>query len=258
MERKRDHDARHKNREKSSSEKEKIKKNYKHKSSESSSSSSTKDSLFSRDKKQHTRNKKSSSSSSSHGLNSKRYMEGFRDFLIKRKNIEIAGSDCYGETFRTDEQNVPIGSPILFTINGNLHNVEHKTGTSEIKILKDGIFKVAMDAEVLQPAQFAVFVNGVVNDSTISGTESGSEQVSIRQLLALRKGDVLTVINWKSASGLSGAVDLALNAGGSRVGVNASFSLFKIAPLPRLLDTSSQKNDPAPNINAKPRAGAQK
>jgi len=169
--------------------------------------------------------------------------------LLEKKSLLLAGSDCYIETYRTIEQNVAVGAPIVWSVNEIIHNVDHKTGTPEIKVHREGVYVILADLEVVEPAQFSVFVNGTFVINTSSGAAGGSQQLAVRQILSLRKGDILTIVNWKSASGTNGAIDLALNAGGTRVGVNASLTMFKIAPFPRFVDAPV---DPPAGTKLKP------
>ena len=107
--------------------------------------------------------------------------------------------------------------------------MKHITGKPELRVCKNGIYVVELDIQTVQPAQFSIFVNGVPVPSTTTGNDSGAAQLSLRQILALKKGDSVTVVNHTS---FMGTVTTSQNAGGYELGVCAHLVLWKIAQLP--------------------------
>jgi hypothetical protein len=78
-------------------------------------------------------------------------------------------------------------------------------------------------------AQLAFAVNGVVDNTTIQGSNKGAGQVSLRTLLSLKKGDYLTVKNHTTTG--AGSLVLSENAGGLQKSLSTILTIFKIAPL---------------------------
>ena len=160
--------------------------------------------------------------------------ESYKRFL-KREQIEhedrlmIAGSDAYAVIYTRNARKIPVGSPVIFALDSCLLNMKHITGTPELRVCKSGVYIVEFDAQTDLPSQFALYVNGNPLPTTIFGSDSGAAQISIRQLVSLKKGDLLTVVNHSS---FMGTITTSQNPGGTEVGVSVSLVLWKIAQLP--------------------------
>ena len=102
------------------------------------------------------------------------------------------------------------------------------------------MYKLIFDLEAYQPSQFTLFVNDVAVPSTIAGTASGSGQVSIRQLLELKKGDILQA---KNHSSFINPVITILNPGGSNSSSNAVFAAYRIGPIPYVKTVCDNKKE---------------
>lgn len=160
--------------------------------------------------------------------------ESYKRFLKHEQRehedrLLIAGSDAYASIYSRNSIIIPVETAVVFALNGSLLNMKHITGTSDLRVCKSGIYVIEFDIQTAEPAQFTVFVNGCAIPSTTTGNDSGSAQLSLRQILALKKGDCVTVVNHTS---FMGTVTTNQNSGGTEVGVSANLVLWKIAQLP--------------------------
>lgn len=157
-----------------------------------------------------------------------RKVQKFKKYLMCRDDIMPSGSDAYWIGFRTSPHTFAIGETFKFPTHGPIRGVHFQQGTDTITVHKDGIYKLFVDINGVAPSQTTVFVNGIPETSTTEGTDSGAGQSSMRQIIALKKGDTVTLVNWQSITPLL----TSLNAGGTQVGIDVNFTGIKIAPLP--------------------------
>jgi hypothetical protein len=152
----------------------------------------------------------------------------FVEYLANCKHMQCFGNDAYFAIYSSVDQIINIDEPVIFSVNGPHKNIRHKQGTSEVNIFKDGIYYFFFDVEANAPSQFTIFVNNVPIANTTDGTDSGSGQSSIRQLMTLYKGDVVKVVNYKS---FLNPVKMLVNPGGTEISPTARFTAYKVAPI---------------------------
>jgi hypothetical protein len=97
------------------------------------------------------------------------------------------GSGCLGSVYNNNVQLVPLGAAITFEKNTNLLNVSHILNTDQIIVRQSGYFAVVFVVTTDEPCQFGIFINGVVEDSTVTGNNVGANQLVIRHMLLLKK-----------------------------------------------------------------------
>ena len=155
--------------------------------------------------------------------------KAFRQYLLYKKTLQIDGAQAYTSATTSTRQDLELNESVIFSTN-QLENyrIEHIQGSTTFTILRDGIYDVFGDIITHQPAEFTVFINNVPDSSTTFGRDSGGNRTLIRQILKLRVGDVLTMRNYESALG---KVVTTTNAGGSYIGQNAMFMLFRMSPI---------------------------
>ena len=154
----------------------------------------------------------------------------FKQYLLEDKCLELKGCVSYHLIDSTSSQKLYLEDPVVWNYNSITQKVYFKTGDSTVKVLESGIFYVQFDLQAKTPSQFTIFINGVADVSTITGIDSGSGQVSIRQLLELHKGDVLSV---KNHSSFLNPVITVMNPGGTNPGINAIFLGQRFGPIPK-------------------------
>lgn len=162
----------------------------------------------------------------------------FKYYLLKHRKLDVDGYDSFFILNSSTTQTLNLYDPVSWSYSGPLKNVYFKPGTQFITVHKDGVYKLLFDLEAYQPSQFTIFVNNVHIPSTIAGTDSGSGQVSIRQLLELRKGDVLQV---KNHSSFINPVISISNPGGNNPSTNAVFAGYRLGPIPYMKPLCNKK-----------------
>lgn len=141
-------------------------------------------------------------------------------------DLLVKGSDSYGSYFSTVAQVVSLEAPVLFTDQINVYNSSISTDKSTVTVDKDGAYLFGFLMNSNEFCEFTIFVNGVPDLSTTAGINKGANNLFLRQILNLKKGDKLSVVNHTSAAG---NVNINPTAGGRINGVSAVFYLIKIA-----------------------------
>lgn len=152
--------------------------------------------------------------------------------LLYDPELQLEGFNVHGSFYSKVAQTVALEAPVTFQSSINVHHLcpivqSPATSFTQVKIEKDGVYKVFFLANTDTAAQFCIFVNGSPDVSTINGTNKGAGQITIRSLLKLKKGDILTINNHTSGNG----VIIPANAGGQIQGLSCVFIVFKLAPL---------------------------
>ncbi len=136
-----------------------------------------------------------------------------------------SGSSDYGYIYNLTAQTVAIDAVVFFDSNGVLTaGITHGLGSSDIKIVNAGDYKVNFSVSGTEPNQFALFLNGVQVPGTVYGSGAGTQQNSGQAILTIGANDVLTLRNRSSAA----AVGLQSLAGGTQINVNASIVVQKL------------------------------
>jgi len=135
------------------------------------------------------------------------------------------GSSQYGYIYNLTAQTVAIDAVVLFDSNGVLTaGITHGLGSSDIKIVSAGDYKVTFSVSGTEPGQFALFLNGIQVPGTVYGSGAGTQQDNGQCIIAIGANDVLTLRNRSSAA----AVGLQSLAGGTQINVNASIVIQKL------------------------------
>ena len=150
------------------------------------------------------------------------------DKMLCDNELMLKGFSTHGTVYTTVQQDVATEADVMWDT-PNFSNITWNVlSPSNIVINEDGVYKVFFYANVGLPSQMCITLNNVPIDYTIQGTNKGASYISIRTLLELRKGDVLTVRNHTS---FNGSITLTAHNGGSELDVSSILTIFKIAPL---------------------------
>jgi hypothetical protein len=182
----------------------------------------------------------SSSSSSSDEKNChklKRKFEMFKKWMKYDPSLMVYGCDCYGSFYSKAEQDVALDANVLYDFNQYVLNMTHTIGSGDVTVQKAGIYLFIFIVQTTQLCQFSLFVNGVQNQTTTTGINKGANVLQLRQQIELNAGDVVSIKNHTSATG---SVRISKNSGGTLVGVNTEFILYKIAQPPKLVENCEQ------------------
>jgi hypothetical protein len=154
----------------------------------------------------------------------------FKQYLLEDKCLELKGCESYYLVDSTSSQKLNLEDTVSWSYNNALYKVYFKSGEQTVKVLESGIYYMHFDLQGRTPSQFTIYINGLPEQTTITGIDSGSGQVSIRQLLELHKGDILSV---KNHSSFLNPVITVMNPGGTIPGINAIFLGQRFGPIPK-------------------------
>jgi translation initiation factor IF-1 len=155
------------------------------------------------------------------------YYQLLVEFLLYKNKLQIAGSKSYLSTVSSSSQIVAIGDEFSWSTNAIQYNLKHTQGHKYAVVENTGLYDLFADIITDEPVQISLFVNGIPENSTIFGRDSGSSRCLMRQFVKLNKGDVLTIRNWESNVN---PVNSSENAGGYQVGIACVWSLFMLDP----------------------------
>jgi hypothetical protein len=155
--------------------------------------------------------------------------------------LQMKGFNVHGSFTNFTSQTVALEGPVLFKNGNNINGMTPMDGTgtySQVRIDEDGIYRVEFLCTTDTSAQLAIFVNGVLNDGSIFGSNKGAGQIMARHLLPLNKGDFLSVNNHTSG----GNITLSQDAGGILPGLSALLMIVKLCPLEKCLPCTKKEN----------------
>ena len=156
------------------------------------------------------------------------YYPLLKKYLLKLDYLALTGSPGYASMTSASVQTIPIGSDFHWSTNViDYDGPYHVQGENFITIQTAGTYDLFADIITDQPPQFTLFVNGVPDNSTIFGRDSGANRCLLRQIVKFNKGDVVTLKNYSSNAG---TLTTAENPGGLQVGQSCMFMLFMLSP----------------------------
>jgi hypothetical protein len=160
----------------------------------------------------------------------KRYL--FKKILEKMlcdKELMLKGFNVHGSFFNKVTQVVDTEANVVFNQYNNVNGLTwNAPNPDQIVVSEEGVYKIFFVCTTGTQAQLAISINGVPLAYTIQGTNKGAGQLSVRTLVELKKGDIITIKNHTSANG---SIVLTDHAGGSADAMSALLTVFKIAPL---------------------------
>ena len=158
----------------------------------------------------------------------KKSYDVFKNYLLNQKCLQIVGSPAYATLSSDIVQKIDICNSYDWSTTALQNNIHHNQGATTITINEDGIYDVFTDILTNEPSQLALFINETPEVSTIFGRDSGGSRCLMRQFVKLLKGDIISVRNYESYSGI---LTSGNNAGGNLVAQNCLFMIFKLCGL---------------------------
>jgi hypothetical protein len=149
--------------------------------------------------------------------------------MLVDKDLMLNGFNIHGTFWSTLGQEILTENNVLFSDTSNVNGLSWNSANADKVIIgEDGLYKLFFMGTTNTAAQFCLSVNDVPIDYTIQGTNKGAGQLTIRSILPLKKGDIITVKNHTSANG---KVIISSDAGGKYKSLSVLLTIFKIAPL---------------------------
>jgi len=149
--------------------------------------------------------------------------------LRREPCLLVNGSDAHAAMYSTSVHIVAVGDTVPMDNVQYSVNIVFNPLDNSLTVQRDGLYFFSYNIQFDQPCQLAVFINNAVNNTAISGNNSGATTTVGQQLLRLNAGDKVDLRNWKSNS----SITMSFPASGDQTlpTTNADFTLFKIAPL---------------------------
>ena len=138
-----------------------------------------------------------------------------------------AGSSAFIYATSDAAQSIPLTHSVDIEDNALVRNIDHLYATSPFYVRESGVYILFFVTADNEASQYTVFVNGVHAPYTSIGNNSGAGQIVNRQMLSLKKDDVVVVRNYSSEGG---AITQSLKIGGMQDTADTTFLLMKIAP----------------------------
>ena len=149
--------------------------------------------------------------------------------MLVDKELMLNGFDIHGTFWSTNGQDVLTENNVLFDNCSNVNGLTwNDTNGDKVIIVEDGVYKIFFMGTTNTAAQFCLAVNDVPVDYTVQGTNKGAGQLTVRSLLTLKKGDIISVKNHTSANG---KIVISSEAGGKYKSLSVLLTVFKISPL---------------------------
>ena len=149
--------------------------------------------------------------------------------LRREKCLFVNGSDAYGSFYSTSLQTIPPNASIIFDYQHNVLNLEFTPGTTDIKVLRGGVYTLNITCQFDQPAQVCFFVNGLPDLTTVTASNSGAHIVTVHQLFTLNVNDILSFRNHISNTPITTSLPASGTVTASQ---NVDFTMYRIGPLP--------------------------
>lgn len=149
--------------------------------------------------------------------------------MLCDKELMLNGFNVHGTFWSTNGQEILTENNVLFDNTANVNGLSWNNANGDkVIVSEDGVYKIFFMGTTNTSVQFCIAVNDVPIDYTIQGTNKGAGQLTVRSLLPLKKGDVITIKNHTSANG---KVIISSEAGGKQKSLSVLLTVFKIAPL---------------------------
>jgi hypothetical protein len=152
--------------------------------------------------------------------------------LLCDHTLMMRGFNVMGTFFNKMTQVVNTEGDVGFNESSNVHGLDWSPlNPTQLKVVVPGVYKLFFLVNTNTPAQFALTVNGNPVETSTQGSNRGAGQITLRTLLELNTGDVVTVRNHTSANG---NIVISQEAGGAENTLSTILTVFRIAPLPVL------------------------
>lgn len=148
-----------------------------------------------------------------------------KNWLVCDRALQVAGSSAYINLTDSTSQAVAQNNPFYLSIIDLKQEIKFTQGTYEVKIEQSGVYDLFATAATNEPVQLTIFVNGVGVSTTNYGRDSGASRCYVRQIIALKRGDCVSMNNYLSASP---TVTTVASGYGNYVDNNIGFCLFKL------------------------------
>ena len=147
--------------------------------------------------------------------------------LRREPCLMLNGSDAHASVYSYTQHTTLPGDNIVFDLAQYATNVDYTNGDDFMVVRRNGLYYFSWSATFNEPCQLGIFVNAVLDPTTVVANNSGATVTSASQMLRLLTGDRIELRNLGNNPLVS-----AIAAAGNPLlqSQNVDFTLFKIAP----------------------------
>jgi hypothetical protein len=147
--------------------------------------------------------------------------------LRREPCLMLGGSDAHASVYAYTANSTVPGGNVVFDQAQFLTNVDYTNGNDFIVVRRTGLYYFSWNAQFNEPCQIGLFVNGVLDATTVMSNNSGATVTSASQMLRLISGDRIELRNLGN-----NIITSTLAAAGNPLlqSQNVDFTIFKIAP----------------------------
>jgi hypothetical protein len=147
--------------------------------------------------------------------------------LRREPCLLLNGSDAHASVYSYTAHTIVPGANLIFDESQYAVNIDYNNGDDFIVVRRNGLYYFSWSATFNEPCQLGLYVNGVLNPTTVVSNNSGATVSASSQMLRLVTGDRIEIRNL----GYNNITSTAAAAGNpSLQSQNVDFTLFKIAP----------------------------
>jgi hypothetical protein len=146
--------------------------------------------------------------------------------LRREPCLLVNGSDAHAAVYSNTVHITPSGSNIVFDLAQHATNIDYTNGNDYLVVRRTGLFAFTWTATFNEPCILGVFVNTVLDTTTVVANNSGATVTVASQLLRLLTGDRIEIRNL----GLNPLTSAPPAVNPAYTVTNFDFTLFKISP----------------------------
>ena len=146
--------------------------------------------------------------------------------LRREPCLMINGSDAHAAVYSNTVHITPAGANIVFDLAQYATNIDYTNGNDFLVVRRTGLYAFTWTATFNEPCILGVFVNTVLDTTTVVSNNSGATVTVGSQLLRLLTGDRIEIRNL----GLNPLTSAPPAVNPLFTVTNFDFTLFKIAP----------------------------
>jgi hypothetical protein len=147
--------------------------------------------------------------------------------LRREPCLMLNGSDAHVSVYSYTQHTTLPGGNIVFDLAQYATNVDYTNGDDYIIVRRTGLYYFAWSLILNEPCQLGIFINTVLDPSTVVGNNSGATVTAASQMLRLISGDRIELRNL----GLNPITSASPAVGNPLLpSQNVDFTIFKIAP----------------------------
>jgi hypothetical protein len=146
--------------------------------------------------------------------------------LRREPCLMVNGSDAHGSVYSNTFHTTPSGGNIVFDLSQYATNVDFTNGADFLVVQRTGLYFFSWTATFNEPCILGLYVNTVLDPTTVVANNSGATVTVGCQLIRLLSGDKIELRNL----GLNPLTSAPPAVNPTFITQNVDFTIFKIAP----------------------------